>query len=141
VPADALRGWGDVMSALEVARELTLLGWYEHAVVMRWDSQGIELGFPAGAIVADLATEPRNVQALSAFLAQHLGGPIALSVRILSESDRAAADSARSILEAEAERRRDENLRRTDEAREHPVTKMVLDTFFGASIEEIKTDV
>ncbi|HTE50459.1 MAG TPA: DNA polymerase III subunit gamma/tau [Kofleriaceae bacterium] len=138
--ADPLAAWGEVMAALEAARELTLLGWYQHAVVLRWDSRGIELGFPAGAIVGDLATEPRNVQALGAFLQTHFGGPVTLSVRVLSESDRSGGDSARSLVEAEADRRREEAARRSSEAREHPVTKMVLDTF-GASIEEIKTDV
>jgi DNA polymerase-3 subunit gamma/tau len=139
-PADPLRAWADVMTALEAARELTLLGWYEHAVVLRWDERGIELGFPAGAIVADMATEPRNVEALRAFLHRQLAAAVPLTVRILSESDRSAVESARSIVEAEADRRREETQRRSAEAREHPLTKMVLDTF-GASIEEIKTDV
>jgi hypothetical protein len=128
------------MAALEEARELTLLSWYQHAVVLRWDDKGVEIGFPVGAIVGDLATEPRNVEALGKFLRQHAGGPVALSVRVLSEADRSAAESARSLVEAEADRRRDESQRRSTEAREHPMTKMVLDTF-GASIEEIKTDV
>ncbi len=139
-PTDALVAWAEVMAALEQARELTLLGWYEHAAVLKWDDHGIELGFPAGAIVGDMAAEPRNVDALRAFLHQHLGQPLALSVRVLSEADRGTAESARSIVQAEAERRREESASRSREAREHPLTKMVLDTF-GASIEEIKTDV
>ena len=139
-PRDPLRAWADVMAALECARELTLLGWYEHAVVLKWDAASIELGFPAGAIVGDMASEPRNVEALRAFLGQHLGAPVTLTVRVLSAAERGAADSARSIVEAEADRRREESASRSREAREHPVTKMVLDTF-GASIEEIKTDV
>jgi hypothetical protein len=128
------------MAALEQARELTLLGWYEHAAVLRWDEHGIELGFPAGAIVGDMAAEPRNVDALRAFLHRHLGQALTLSVRVLSEADRNTAESSRSIVQAEAERRREESASRSREAREHPLTKMVLDTF-GASIEEIKTDV
>ena len=128
------------MAALEEARELTLLSWYQHAVVLRWDARGVELGFPAGAIVGDLATEPRNVQALAAFLEKHVRGSLPLSVRVLSEADRGLVESARSLVEAEADRRREEAARRSSEAREHPMTKMVLDTF-GASIEEIKTDV
>jgi DNA polymerase-3 subunit gamma/tau len=139
-PGDPLRAWADVMAALEAARELTLLGWYQHAVVLKWDAASIELGFPAGAIVGDMASEPRNVEALRAFLGQHLGAPVSLSVRVLSAAERGSADSARSIVEAEADRRREESASRSREAREHPVTKMVLDTF-GASIEEIKTDV
>jgi len=135
-----LRAWPAVIAALEEARELTLLGWFEHAVVLKWDPSGIELGFPAGAIAGDLATEPSNIQRLAAFLHRHLGAPVALSVRVLSASDRSAAESARSVVEADAERRSQEKARRAAEAREHPLTKMVLDTF-GASIEEIKTDV
>ena len=128
------------MAALEQARELTLLGWYEHAAVLRWDERGIELGFPAGAIVGDMAAEPRNVDALRAFLHQHLGQALTLSVRVLNEADKTTAESTRSIVQAEADRRREESATRSREAREHPLTKMVLDTF-GASIEEIKTDV
>jgi hypothetical protein len=59
---------------------------------------------------------------------------------VLNEADKTTAESARSIVQAEAERRREESATRSREAREHPLTKMVLDTF-GASIEEIKTDV
>jgi hypothetical protein len=134
-----MHAWAQVITALEEARELTMLSWYEHAVVLRWDAHGIELGFPAGAIVGDMASEPKNVDALRGFLARHLGAPVKLSVRVLTESDRSAADSARSVVEAEADRRRQEGMQRSAEAREHPLTKMVLDTF-GASIEEIKTD-
>ena len=46
----------------------------------------------------------------------------------------------RSVVEATRDRALDEKRKRESEAREHPVTKLVLETF-GASIKEIKTDV
>ena len=60
-----------------------------------------------------------------------------MKVVILGEAEAAAA---RSIIEAEQARLDSERDRRQTEAREHPLTKTVLDTF-GAAIKEIKTDV
>jgi len=47
---------------------------------------------------------------------------------------------ARSIIESTREKSYAERSKREKEAREHPITKHVLQTF-GASIKEIKTDV
>jgi hypothetical protein len=47
---------------------------------------------------------------------------------------------SRSILEASREKTHSDRQAREREAREHPITKHVLQTF-GASIKEIKTDV
>jgi hypothetical protein len=49
------------------------------------------------------------------------------------------ATPARSIVEVDRERADQERARREAEAREHPLTKMVLRTF-DAEIKEIKTD-
>ena len=140
VPSDALRGWADVIAALEEARELSLASVYQGAKVLSWTATGIAIGFPQGTMVGELATEPANVKALEAFVARHAGGPARVEVRSLGAADLAAAPSALSIVEAEAERRRREHDLRADEARTHPLTQAVLDTF-GVQIKEIKTDV
>ena len=46
----------------------------------------------------------------------------------------------RSIIESSREKSYAERTKRETEAREHPITKHVLQTF-GAQIKEIKTDV
>ena len=56
------------------------------------------------------------------------------------ETDLAAEGDTVSAADVQLERARKERAGRESEAREHPLTKMVMETF-GASIKEIKTDV
>jgi DNA polymerase-3 subunit gamma/tau len=127
---DPLKAWEAIISRMDEARELTLVSLYQQAKVLGWSDKGVELGFPPG-MSGELASEPEKVAALEKFVAR----PV--KVVILSEAD---AVAARSIVEAEQDRQQHERDRRQSEAREHPLTKMVLDTF-GAAIKEIKTDV
>jgi DNA polymerase-3 subunit gamma/tau len=140
VPSDPLGAWAEVIAAMEEARELSLASVYQGAKMLGWDEKRIALGFPRGAMLGELASEPGKVAALKEFLVRHLGGPITLDIRSLDQADIQAAPSAVSILEAEAARKRSERERRLSEARAHPLTQVVLDTF-GAEIKEIKTDV
>ena len=127
---DPLSAWEGVIARMDEARELTLVSLYQQAKVMSWSEKGVELGFGAG-MSGELASEPEKVAALQKFV----GRPV--KVVILGEAEAAAA---RSIIEAEQARLDSERDRRQTEAREHPLTKTVLDTF-GAAIKEIKTDV
>jgi hypothetical protein len=77
---------------------------------------------------------------MKGFLRKHLSRDVDFSVRLLGESELAGQKAAKSIVEAADERRRTEKTARESEARSHPLTRFVLDTF-GASIKEIKTDV
>ena len=62
-----------------------------------------------------------------------------VAIRLLDAGESKTA-GARSVLEASHERTTAERSKREAEAREHPITKHVLQTF-GAQIKEIKTDV
>ena len=137
-PEDSLHAWEQVIQGLEQARELSLVSIYQHARILAWTEQAIEVGFPPG-MAGEMASEPDKVAAMRLFLGQKLGRQIGFSVRVGVDQP-SEAGAARSLIEAEADRRREETTRRQDEAREHPLTKVVLDTF-GASIKEIKTDV
>jgi hypothetical protein len=64
---------------------------------------------------------------------------VKVTVRMLDAAE-SNAGAARSVLETTRERNSAERTRRETEAREHPITKHVLQTF-GAQIKEIKTDV
>jgi hypothetical protein len=63
-----------------------------------------------------------------------------VSVRLLDAVESAKSSGVRSVLEVTRERTSAERNKRELEAREHPITKHVLQTF-GAQIKEIKTDV
>jgi len=139
-PAEAMRAWNDVLAELESLRKFSLLGPFQHARVMTWTDELLELGFPVdvhsmGEMARDSADELRAiVRGLSAAFKN-----VRVSVRMLDASESKTA-GARSILETTRERTSAERSKREAEAREHPITKHVLQTF-GAQIKEIKTDV
>ncbi|MBA3542249.1 MAG: hypothetical protein H0T79_21720 [Deltaproteobacteria bacterium] len=136
--ADSLRAWDRVLEELMRRRKVVLGGYCEHARVMSWTADEIVLGYSPdfhhfGELVRDSAEDVRIV------LREVVRGNPKLSVRML---DGAAANegNGRSVLEAGREKSTAERHKRELEAREHPITKHVLQTF-GAQIKEIKTDV
>lgn len=136
----ALRAWQVVLDELEALRRFSLLGPYHHARVMAWTADRLELGFPLddhsmGEMAKDRADE------LTAIV-RTLGPAqknVRVSVRLLDAGESQTA-GARSLLETSRERSTAERTKREAEARAHPITKHVLQTF-GAQIKEIKTDV
>ena len=139
-PADALRAWDDVLGELEALRKFSLLGPFQHARVMTWTADLLELGFPVevhsmGEMAKDNADELRAILRTLGPEQKNLR----VSVRLLDASESKIA-GARSVLETTRERTSAERTKREAEAREHPITKHVLQTF-GAQIKEIKTDV
>jgi DNA polymerase-3 subunit gamma/tau len=138
-PAEALRAWGDVLAAIEERRP-SLHAQLHHARVMSWTRELIELGFPVEMhSIGEMAKD--STEELGAII-RAMGPELrALKVRIrLLDASESSATSARSVLEASRERSSAERNKREAEARAHPITKHVLQTF-GAQIKEIKTDV
>jgi DNA polymerase-3 subunit gamma/tau len=141
IPGDAteaLRTWHELLE-LEALRKPSLHG-FQHARVLRWTSDLLELGFPVELhVIGEMARD--TADELAAIL-RGLGPALRtlkVSVRLLDAGESNAA-GARSIVEATRERTSAEREKREVEAREHPITKHVLRTF-GAQIKEIKTDV
>jgi len=139
-PADALRAWNTVLEELEALRKFSLLGPFQHARVMTWTADLLELGFPVDIhSMGEMAKD--NIEELRAIL-RTLGPAqktVRVAVRLLDASESSTA-GARSVLETTRERTSAERTKREAEARAHPITKHVLQTF-GAQIKEIKTDV
>jgi hypothetical protein len=139
-PAEALRAWNDVLSELEALRKFSLLGPFQHARVLSWTPELLELGFPVDVhSMGEMARD--NTDELRAIVRSL--GPAQSSIRIairLLDAGESSTAGARSVLEATQERTSAERSKREAEAREHPITKHVLRTF-GAQIKEIKTDV
>ncbi|MCX5741711.1 MAG: DNA polymerase III subunit gamma/tau [Proteobacteria bacterium] len=136
--ADALHKWDRIVEELMKKRKVVLSGYCEHARVLTWTKDELVLGYSPdfhhfGELVRDSAAD---VVAVVHELFDHKPK---FSVRMLDGA--AAADGAgRSVLEAGREKSSQERSKREAEAREHPITKHVLQTF-GAQIKEIKTDV
>jgi len=140
--AEALAAWNVVLEQLETLKKFSLSGPFSHARVMKWTVEQIELGFPVdvhamGEMAAD-ADKLVEMRAIVRELGPELKN-IKLAVRLLDERESASA-GARSQLETTRDRSSAERHKREAEAREHPITKHVLQTF-GAQIKEIKTDV
>jgi hypothetical protein len=138
---EALRAWDQVLGELTDQRKLSLAGPFEHARVMTWTAELLDLGFPVaqhamGEMAKDSTDELRAViRAMSPVAFKTLR----VTVRLLDAAESQAA-GARSILETTREHKSVERGKREAEARAHPITKHVLQTF-GAQIKEIKTDV
>jgi DNA polymerase-3 subunit gamma/tau len=138
--ADALRAWNEVLAELEGLRKFSLLGPFQHARVLSWTADLLELGFPVDVhSMGEMARD--HVDDLRAIV-RGLGPAqktIRVAVKLLDASESNTA-GARSVLETTRERTSAERSKREAEAREHPITKHVLQAF-GAQIKEIKTDV
>jgi hypothetical protein len=137
---EALRAWNSVLHELETRGKVSLFGPFQHARVMKWTAEQLELGFPVDAeSMGDMARDKADeLCAIVRTLGPQLHA-IKVVVRLLDASE-SSTTVARSIVEAHRERSTAERSRREAEAREHPITKHVLQTF-GAQIKEIKTDV
>jgi DNA polymerase III subunit gamma/tau len=139
--AEALTAWARVIDYLEEQRKISLRGYYEFARVLKWTATDLELGFAPdddSRWAGENAAERANVDELRGLL-DDLGHKVKVSVRML-DAEESKGMPARSIVESSRENKSAERNKREKEAREHPITKHVLQTF-GASIKEIKTDV
>jgi hypothetical protein len=143
IPADAagaLAMWNQVLAELEALGKVSLFMPFQHARVLKWSAELLELGFPDEFhSMGDMARD--STDELRAILRGLAPGfkAIKVAVRLLDPGESKTA-GARSVLEDSRDRTSAERNRRETEAREHPITKHVLQTF-GAQIKEIKTDV
>jgi hypothetical protein len=128
-----------VLDELERRRKLSVFGNYQHARVISFSPERIELGFAADYTLAEMAKGAEQVDVVTGIVRELSGKNTKVSVKILSASE-SAATPARSTVEETRAKADDERRRREAEAREHPMTRLVLETFGGA-IKEIKTDV
>ncbi len=131
--------WAAVLDALQERRKFTAFGAYEHARVMTWTDNALELGFAPDFELADGARSPEQVEQVRQIVRELARRPVTVQVRILSPAE-AAATPLRSAVDEHRARTDDERRKREREAREHPMTRLVVETFGGA-IKEIKTDV
>jgi hypothetical protein len=138
---EALQAWAKVIDYLEQQRKISLRGYYEFARVLKWTATDLDLGFADdhdSRWAGENAAEPANVAELRSLLAD-LGHKVKVTVRMLDAAE-SQGTNARSLVESTREKSSAERNKREQEAREHPMTKKVLQAF-GASIKEIKTDV
>jgi DNA polymerase-3 subunit gamma/tau len=138
-PAETLKAWEHVLRELEKVN-ITLSGLFEPARVMVWTTERLDLAFPSQFEMSkELAEDKDKLEALRKVLQDDFKHVPKISISLI-DGDALADNGPRSILEASRERSTQERTKREAEAREHPITKHVLQTF-GAQIKEIKTDV
>jgi hypothetical protein len=142
-PEDEMSAWKAVLAQLEAQRKMTLFGAFEQARILRWTKDALELGFPPDLhAIGEMASERDTLDELRALvreLVPDMAKSMKITVRLLDAAE-SQQTGARSVLEVSRERGQAERSKREVEAREHPITKHVLQTF-GAQIKEIKTDV
>jgi hypothetical protein len=127
-PADPMAEWSRLVEVVS-QRSLKLAGIYHTARLLSWTDRALELGASG-----TMASDPENVKELKRLVAEIAGAPLDIVVK----AD-APVSGARSLHEVEAEKREAERKKHEDEARAHPLTEKVVETF-GAQIKEIKFD-
>jgi len=135
---DALRNWDRIVEELMKRRKVVLSGYCERARVLTWSKDELVLGYTTdyhhfGELVREATAD------LATIVSEVFGHKLKVSVKML-EGAAAETSAGRSIIEASTQKSHQERAKREAEAREHPITKHVLQTF-GAQIKEIKTDV
>jgi hypothetical protein len=141
-PEDAMSAWNAVLAQLEAQRKVSLFGLFQHARVLRWTKDSLELGYPVDVHpMGEMASERDKLDDLRALVRELVPEmkSVKIAVRLLDAAE-SQQTASRSVLETSRERGAAERGRRESEAREHPITKHVLQAF-GAQIKEIKTDV
>ena len=136
---DPAARWSAVLDALHERRRLAAFGHYQHARILSWSDDALELGFGHDYAMAEMAREAELVEVVRQTVRELVGRPVAVTVRMLSTAESATTVARSSVEDAKAKAHA-ERQRREREAREHPMTRLVLETF-GAQIKEIKTDV
>ena len=109
---------------------------FEPARVLVWTADRLDLGFPS-QFEANKEMAEGKIEALRGVLGTEFALQPKISIKLIEDTE---AQNARSVLEATREKTHAERTKREAEAREHPITKHVLQTF-GGHIKEIKTDV
>ena len=137
--SDPAARWSAVLDALHERRRLAAFGHYQHARILAWSDDALELGFAHDYAMAEMAREPEYLEAVRQTVCELVGRQVAVTVRMLSNVESATTVARSSVEDAKAKAHA-ERQRREREAREHPMTRLVLETF-GAQIKEIKTDV
>jgi len=131
--------WNAVLDALEHKRRFGTLGHYQHARVLSWANDTVEVGFGNDYEMSEMARQADQIETVRQALRELAGRAIAMTVRLLNAAE-SAATPVRSTVEETRSKAHEEKQKREREAREHPMTRLVLETF-GAQIKEIKTDV
>lgn len=132
--------WERVITALEEGGKWNLLRIYQEAKLRSWKDDEIRACFSKDSFQADSAVKEENVAEMKEILAAKYRKPIKFTVELLSAAEVESQPAMKSVVEHDAEQRSNERATREEEARSHPLTKVVMETF-GASIKEIKTDV
>lgn len=74
-PEDAESAWSLVLEELEERRRFSLLGPFQHARVMKWNADEIELGFPVDVhSMGELANDKDNIRDLLAIVREMSAG-------------------------------------------------------------------
>jgi DNA polymerase-3 subunit gamma/tau len=122
-PSNMLAEWERLVETFPPGLRARSLG----AKLVGWTERAVELGVPPRS----LGFDGEDVAALRKALAA-AGHPVDVKIHT-------ADAGASSLVDVEAERQRQAQKTREDEARKHPITEAVMQTF-GASIKEIKVD-
>jgi hypothetical protein len=138
VPADPVATWDRLVGVIG-DRSMMLSSVYVHARMLGWTDKGLELGFARDSLHASLGSDADNLGKLRGIIAGELGGEVPVTVKLLTDlpAPSPGLAQAASVAERDREKARVDKAAKEAEARQHPLTKVAVDTF-DAVIKEIK---
>ena len=134
---DPLDRWEQTLNRIE-SESSSLAGIYAHARPLAFNGTSVTLGFVKGSFQAQLASDSDNVRKLETLLTKVLGSPMTVAVANVDAPAQGAAGPA-SVADLDDQRRRHDRDERDREAREHPLTRTVLEVF-DTRIEKVDLD-
>jgi len=141
-PGQEMARWQELLKRVEAEVAAAASPFFSGKLIS-WKGRTIKLGFAPGAFEADMATDVDNFGPFQAECARQTGGPIRVEVQEVLPGELEAAahegQARRSAMEEREIQRRARQKRLRTEAREHAVTRGIVDQL-DAEIIRITTD-
>jgi len=131
--ADAPAGWAQVVLRIR-AEKPALASLLEHARLLRFDAQGVEIGYSRSSFYGEAARERDNRERIERIIREHFGHAVPLSVQALEETT--ASQGTMSLAQAATQRQQAADRTVRDGALGHPAVRDAI-AILGGEVKEV----
>jgi DNA polymerase-3 subunit gamma/tau len=134
-----IEGWQRLLEGV-MQREPVAAAAFAAGKLVTWSGDTIVLGYPSGSFELQWAKDPQKLSAFEAVCSQQAQRKLSVEIRELSADEQASPEVMEASAFQERERKKADRQRTLlEEARGHPVTRKLVETF-GAKIDGITTE-
>jgi DNA polymerase-3 subunit gamma/tau len=136
---DAMERWQSLLQRVSEQEPMAASA-FAAGKLLSWSGDTIQLGYSPDSFQLDWAKDRRKLEAFQRECSKHAGRKLEVKIREMGPQDQASPEIARlSAMEDQAHKRAERARQLQEEAREHPLTRTLVETF-GATIESITTE-